>query len=321
MALSAVSGVIVASGVVLLPTAVDLLAMRVLVPPRIEDRRISLKFGWIVSMLPAFGAAYLTGGIPRFNPSTVIKVCLYVAYKALIFVKVVKTGEAETVHPSIQRLGSGCSELFTQLIIPVENPQQIPLEQIALQKKEEVRQKWQNRDTLQRANALIELAAQDLRDLFAELKYATSWEPAGERNRKMAELLTNQKPPRYYRRFCSRVAVSLLDIYRAVRGLSFQLQIGEDNYTFDLVNLEQTDQDSEPFFTEGTLQWKMRKTYNEIIDLFQPLMDELKNFPQERQSDVERYWKRAVRDDHRDIAANHDQRSDVFKLMPAGKPT
>lgn len=316
------SGALLTTGVVLLPIAVDAVTSMTLLALRKNYPAMSPRFCWAVSMLPAFGAAYLTSGAFQFNPSSVIKICLYFAYKALVFVKAIKVIEAGIPHPSIQLLRKKYSELINQgqLIIPVEisDEDRISLDEVALQKKEEVRQKWQDPATIQRANELIELAAQEMRNLYADLEYATSWEPAEVRTRKMAEALTSQQPPDFYRRFCSQRTFTLLDIYRAVRGLRFELKYV--NQTYHLVDLEQNAQDSSPFFTEGTDQRRMRDTYNKVIDLFQPLIDEMKRFPVDRLSDVERYWHWAVRDDQQQVA-RIDAPSGQFKMVGGAKPT
>jgi hypothetical protein len=51
---------------------------------------------------------------------------------------------------------------------------------------------------------------------------------------------------------------------------------GDKISLYDVVELEQSDADSDPFFTPGKIRQDGERTYNDRMDLFEPLMSELK---------------------------------------------
>ena len=283
-----------ATGLALIPIAVDgmtHLAIRYFSP------RMPRKFSWAVSMLPA-ATVFVTYGL--FNA---MSGGLYVAYKVMTFFWVHRL-DAWNPHPSIKILRMKYAELMRKVTFDHE-----PTET-------EVIEAWNDPETVRLTSELIELAANEMHNLYDDLR--KSARGSSYVIKKMAEDLTSGEGPAfYYRRFCCAYTLTLLDIYRAVRGYQYvQCTHGETN-VFNYYRDERSAQLSAPFFKPGTPQFLMKNRYNGIIDLFQPLMAELKKFPEERSSDVKRYRNWAVRDDKEQIGPYVEG---SFHLSPDTKP-
>jgi hypothetical protein len=181
---------------------------------------------------------------------------------------------------------------------------------------EDIRKRWRDPEILHMAVALTKKAAEDVKKLYEDLEnFGMIPTLTGkEKFQKMAETLVSREI--FSTSFCHQETVTLLDIYRGIRFLEYHYRYTKDGQLF-AETTEITEEDSQPFFKEGTPQWECREDYHEIIDLFDPIMQELKDLPPERQAEVQRYWKWAVRDDSPKIANDQDG---GFKLNPADKP-
>jgi len=184
---------------------------------------------------------------------------------------------------------------------------------------EDVRKRWQDPEILKRAVAVNKKAAEEMKMLYQDLEnFGWTYQLTGkEKFQKMAETLISYRF--FSSRFCSEETITLFDTFRGIRFMSFQYT--KDGKLYHQT-CEITEEDAIPFFTEGTPQWECKKDYHEVIDLFAPIMQVLKELPPERQADVQRYWKWAVRDDSPKIANDQDGNPEegAFQLKPAEKP-
>ena len=296
------SAVYSTAGQVLLPIAVDLvtvLALKILIP------RSAPRLCWAIPILPVMAAVYGVYGIPVLNTSTIFMGCLYLAYKAGILF-FIKRDEAWLPHPSLNVLSNKYFALMQKIKFPENHVN-----------AEMVRRKWQEPEVIAMADALIKEAVQEMRSLYADLQQSAGQLTGQAQVKKMAEELTSGEGPSYfYRRFLCARTTTLLDIYRAVRGLQYCMTLEK----YDSLRFSAEEVDAKPFFEEDKKQKEWRTDYNAIIDLFAPIMEELKKFPAERQSDVHRYCVWAVPDNEEQIAKPGDLRPDIFKLNPDTKP-
>ena len=268
MALSAVSRGVFTVGLtvgrVALTIAVDVITHLAFVYLIKMPARIS----WVVSSLPACTAVYLTSGVPKFDTSGIITCCLYVAYKALPWVPDLvpanpTKGAIPILHPSMVSLCNKYFQLTQRLTISFayegENKEFIEaLDAFAIQNQDEIRRRWQDPETMRLADELIRKADKAMEELYRDLETAASQELPENRFKKMAEDLTSQRGPEfYYYRFCSQRTITLLDIYRLVRGLGFFIHCRHmDTSRFNVVNLSQLQEDTHPFFVEGAPQFE-----------------------------------------------------------------
>ena len=297
-------------GKVLSPIVVDgitYLALRYLIRWGWPSKR------WEVSILPALGALVLTSGISKF---TIIAGLCYAAYKVCQYMWVVRFPKESYVH-------FGWNLRLT-LQCPSPDDRQQHLSALALEQRSTIQQLFHNSETVQLADQEIQKAAEDMRNLYQELEKGASKVPEADRFRKMAIDLTTEGGSNFWHRFCCGNSKTLLDLYRRMRGLEFIAQGGNYGGVYFLLQLENEQQqleDSQPFFTPPSHQSRWRETYNKIIDLFAPLMEELKKIPSYQQSEIQKsFLKWAVRDDEIRVAKDDDPNPQAFKLNPCSLP-
>ncbi|HSW70580.1 MAG TPA: hypothetical protein VLH77_01200, partial [Gammaproteobacteria bacterium] len=154
----------------------------------------------------------------------------------------------------------------------------------ALKIDDEVRDRWKDPNIIRQADALLRKAAREMDALYEDLVKAVADVPEQLRNEKMAELLTRlDGPNEYYARFCKEGSITLLDIYRTLRGLSFSVvcKPAELQFFLSIINnynaigYRQLDVDVDPFFTPGTRQYEWRSIYNKSVERFAPIIKEM----------------------------------------------
>lgn len=327
MALSAVSSGVFTVGRALLPIAMDIISVQVM--RQLFLNATSPRSRWAIAAVPACTVVYLTSGVPKFDASGIITCCLYVAYKVVMFAK-------GSPHPSVQSLGTKYSELMERLTIPCNNqsstyssPEEFweerrkkpPYKEELL---DEVRARWRDPEIVQLADALMSEAATAMNDLYNDLQKEVTHESVQLKYEKMAELLTRKQGPHdYYSRFCKEGTVTLLDIYRAIRGISFSIQCVEgakQRFSYSIIencnkaNQEQSQQDVLPFFI-CTHESKWRGMYNDAIVRFSLVTNELDLKNEEFR--VFRKW--CARDLGFQVAKNNAD-DFTFRLYPCEKP-
>ena len=308
------SSVLLTAGVAVLPIVVD--GMTNLVLKHLPIVQIPPVVRWVFSSLTTGVAVYRTIGFPQYSLSNLISGCLYLAYKVYMSSVTIERYS----HPSIPILQRKYIELMERVTIPFAGRSKDE-KTFARSQCETIRKKWQEPETVRLADELIERAAKEMKALHSELQLAAhrSGVPTRDFLKKMAEELTRKEGP-YTGRFCDMYTRTLLDIYRAVRGLRFYVTREGNSFPYDVVEFEQSAADSDPFFDDlgDSDQTRWRDTYNEIMDLFEPLMSELKKLPDEQRSKVQYYYEWAVKDDQRQIAQMRDS-SGLFMLWPCAK--
>jgi hypothetical protein len=343
MGLSAVSGyastTFLTLGRAVLPIAADVVTVLA-----VSHMTFSYKMVFSVSSLAGLATLYGVSS-RRWSASTMLSCCVYGGYKlfqiatiyrnqnrraARINAMMSATGREERVHPSVSLLLEKSRQLQQRLTLTYEGPhvevdQEFwdALDSFAQQNQEEVRNKWQDPETLRLANQLIILAASCMEALYAELETAAAQELPENRLKKMALDLTSPNAPYYYHRFCCHKTLTLLDIYRTVRGMRICIHCPRiDNPRFQNIvrDLKLQERDVRPFAMEAGRQAQWKKIYNETMDRFAPLMEEMRKFPESQQSDFKQYLNWAVRDDELFPADGTDKRANVFKLNPDSKP-
>lgn len=161
--------------------------------------------------------------------------------------------------------------------------------------------------------------------LYNDLERAVAGESDNKilRDVAMANLLTRRQDPNdYYSRFCKEGSITLLDIYRTLRGLSFSVRDPQKKQTFtysiiDHCNknhVRQLDEDVVPFFASNTPQQRWRTIYNDMTKRFEPIFNVMLLTPATLAFKV---W--AAKDDSANIAADNHI-SESFKLRPYSKP-
>jgi len=313
---SGMSSALVTAGMALLPIVVD--GVTNLVLNHLPIVNVSPRGRWIFSSIITAGAVYRTLGVPQYNLSNIISGCLYLAYKVYGVISI-RSEEALAPHPSIEILRTKYFQLMDRVTIPFDNRSK-DVDTFAFEQRETIRKKWQEPEIVRLADELIELAAKEIQTLHQELVIAVhrSGVPQKKILAWMAEKLTDPEGP-YSARFCKLFSITLLDIYRAVRGLRFFVIHRDKILSYNVIELEQNDGDSRPFFTPGEDQAKWRDTYNQMVGhlLFGPLMEELKKFSEEQRSKVEWCCDWAVQDLLPQITPRFHE--GIFKLFPNGK--
>ena len=296
-----------AAGRILSPIAGDVvmtLALRYLFP------RVTPRIRWAISLLPAFGALVLTSGISKF--SMIVGLC-YVACKVCLYLWVVK-------FPKQNYVNFGPNGRFC-LSWKAPDPSH-DLRALALERRNTIREIFHNPETLQLVDQGIEKGAQDLRSLYQELEIAASRVRKEDRFNKMAIDLTMEGGPNLWQRFSCIHSLTLFDLYRMMRGLKIIVN-GQTNvevfFLLQIENEQQQLEDSQPFFAPPSHQSRWRETYNQIIDIYAPIMEELKKIPSDQQSEIQKsFLKMAVRDDAIMVAKDDDPNPQAFKLKPCG---
>lgn len=329
MALSAVSRgaytIGLVAGKAALPIVVDFVAICVIY--KLLGKKIAPRVNLAIATIPSCAALYLTSGAPKWDASSLITYCLYVSYKSLIFSATNKV-EPPKPHPSLALLETKYDQLMERLTFRCDNPDmRADISEFAKMQHDEVRKIWKDPETLRLADELIHEAVFAMRQLYADLEGAVAREPEDLKYKKMGELLTRQQGSYdYYSRFCKYGTVTLLDIYRSLRGFSFvvrQQSSGESwtrDTNYSLIEntseyLMQESQDVAIFFTPESKQSTWRRFYNEEVDRFRPVLSTLDPTNEKFRPYLE--W--AYKDEQTQVARQID-RFGGFKLHPCSKP-
>ncbi len=246
------------------PIAVDYIVTRFLQAPR-------------AAMIPALG----TLARVNRNVTTLEQVAdslLYFAYKALH--SFFSRAENETTNTGVLQFEEAPSatlsnfeqlqKQFKKLLPEITWTEGSSFDQID---PSEIRKRWSNERTIARATALFAMAARDSGNLYDQLISATMDTSGREqRNKKMAELLSDKAQP-YYERFCDPTKPSILFLYHLARGYGYYTRVGGAYYPHSLP-LENSEIQS--FYQDDTAQSNWRSIYNEQVALW---VNVLKHLP------------------------------------------
>jgi hypothetical protein len=308
-----------------LPIAIDVIA--IIATNKLGGKKIAPNMKWAISAIPGCTTLFLTSGAPKWDVSTLIAYCLYVSYKTLTFTE--RKEVATVPHPSLELLQTKYDQLMERLTFRFDNPDmRADMSEFAKMQHDEVRKRWKDPETLRLADELFHDAVFAMRELYADLEGAVAREPEDLKYKKMGELLTRQQRRYdYYSRFCKEGTVTLLDIYRSVRGLSFVVrQQPSGNYWIRAINYSliendnrecrmQESQDVGIFFTPESKQTTWRRVYNDEVDRFRPVLSTLDPANEKFRPYLE--W--TARDDQPPGTRQID-RFGPFKLRPCNKP-
>ncbi|HUD01098.1 MAG TPA: hypothetical protein VMR37_02110 [Rhabdochlamydiaceae bacterium] len=196
---------------------------------------------------------------------------------------------ASNPHPSIERLKTKYDDFMKQFTFTYEPEGFIKEEQfppiLTKQKRireDEIETLWENPEILEQANELFKDAANEMVSLYHDLEEKTKHLAPIPRVRilKMAwHLHSQEKGDYFYKRFLCKSTITLLDVYRSLRFNSYILKFptliaAEYNQT-RYCTPELTPKRADPFFKPGAFQNDWRKRYNEIMEMFRPLMENL----------------------------------------------
>ncbi|HSW70578.1 MAG TPA: hypothetical protein VLH77_01190, partial [Gammaproteobacteria bacterium] len=280
MALSAVSSGAYAVGLVVgkaaLPIAVDLIANFAL--KRFTKQPTNTRMA--IAALPACAALYLTSSKSGFEASDILACGCYAVVKVVI--RLMESRRQPPLEVQYQQFMEKMSFVFDSPLDYTTPAGIAAVDAFALRQHAAVREKWKDPAIIAEADKLIRAAEYAMFVLYDDLERAVAGESDNkiERNIAMANLLTRRQDPNdYYSRFCKEGSITLLDIYRTLRGLSFSVRDPHQKQTvtysiindYNRNNLMQRDEDINPFFAPNTPQQTWRTIYNDMIKRFEPI--------------------------------------------------
>jgi len=192
-------------------------------------------------------------------------------------------------HPSIKGLQGKYDDFMKQFTFTYDSDSAFLIEEkdfapiLTKQmriREDEIEALWENREILEQANELFKDAANEMVTLYRDLEEKTKHLAPHVRILKMAwHLQSQEKDDNFYKRFLCKSTITLLDVYRTLRFnpyiLKFPTLIADDYKQTRYCTPALTPKRADPFFKPDVLQNDWRKRYNEIMEMFRPLMENL----------------------------------------------